>query len=227
MGLMAAFMSAYEVALLVLGSTAVVVDNTLTARQANNFPVSKNLSLAQVSDDLKGSQESEFISSGDGSDRVFSGKGDDVVFLGRGNDYVRVGGGLEKFYGGDGKDYISYYDSSGGVTVNLATNAISGSWAVNDTISGFECFSGSKFGGDHVTGTSGSNTIKTYGGNDKVYAGKGADRVELGDGNDYVRVGGGQEYFDGGSGTDYISYYDSSGGIRIDLEKDQVSVLGR
>ena len=76
---------AYEVALLAtLGSTAVVVDNTLTARQANNFPVSEKFVIGTgYDDDLKGSQESEFISSGDGSDRVFSGKGDDVVFLGQ------------------------------------------------------------------------------------------------------------------------------------------------
>jgi len=158
-----------------------------------------------------------------GNDKVYTGSGSDKVELGDGNDYVRVGGGVEEFHGGSGKDYISYYDSSGGVNINLATNVISGSWASNDTISGFESASGSKTGGDTIYGTSGSNTIKTYGGNDKVYAGSGTDKVELGDGDDYVRVGGGTESFDGGSGKDYISYYDSTGGITIDLTANTVT----
>ena len=157
------------------------------------------------------------------NERVYSGKGTDTISLGDGNDYVRVGGGQESFDGGAGKDYISYYDSTGGITANLAANTVSGSWAVNDTINSFESISGSKNGGDHITGTSGSNNIYTFGGNDKVYAGKGTDKVELGSGNDYVRVGGGQESFDGGSGNDYISYYDSSNGIMIDLRDDEVS----
>ncbi len=169
-----------------------------------------------------GKGDDTFIGS-DADERVFSGSGADVINLGAGDDYVRVGGGQEEFYGGAGKDYISYYDSKNGITANLATDEISGSWAVNDIMVGFESISGSRTGGDSITGTSGSNTIRTYGGNDRVAAGKGADIVELGSGNDYVRVGGGAETFDGGSGRDYISYYKSSGGIRIDLRDDEVS----
>lgn len=159
----------------------------------------------------------------DQNERVTTGKGNDFVELGAGNDYVRVGGGQEEFYGGSGKDYISYYDSTNGITANLSTNEVSGSWAVNDIVEDFESISGSKNGDDSIIGTSGSNTIKTYGGDDRVAAGKGTDRVELGSGNDYVRVGGGKETFDGGSGTDYISYYSSANGIRIDLRDDEVS----
>lgn len=174
-------------------------------------------------DEIFGTDGADTIDASTGNDRVFAGKGDDYVDLGAGEDYVRVGGGREEFHGGAGTDYISYYSSTNGVNINLATNEVSGSWAVNDTISGFESVSGSRLGGDTIYGTSGANTIKTYGGNDRVYAGAGSDTVELGSGNDYVRVGGGAESFDGGSGTDYISYYDSTNGIRIDLAADSVS----
>ncbi len=174
-------------------------------------------------DTIFGTSGANMIETFGGDDKVYAGKGHDVVELGSGDDYVRVGGGQEEFHGGSGVDYISYYDSTGGVTVNLATNEVSGSWAANDVISGFERISGSGTGGDTIFGTSGANTIKTFGGDDKVYAGKGHDVVELGSGDDYVRVGGGQESFDGGSGTDYISYYDSTGGITIDLAANTVS----
>jgi len=74
-----------------------------------------------------------------------------------------------------------------------------------------------------ITGTSGANTIKTYGGNDKVYGGAGNDKIYLGNGNDYVKVGGGKESFYGGSGSDYISYYASGGGVRLDLATNTAS----
>lgn len=179
-----------------------------------------------------GGEGDDVIHAGSGDDKVYSDKGADKVYLGDGDDYVRVGGGLEEFHGGAGSDYISYYASAHGVKVNLATNTVSGSWASNDVISGFENVSGSKAGNDTIYGTTGANKIKTYGGDDKIYAGSGADKVyagkgsdivELGAGNDYVKVGGGEESFDGGTGNDYISYYASTGGITIDLEADTVS----
>ncbi len=170
-----------------------------------------------------GSSFSDLISGNEADNDVFDKGGNDRVELAGGNDYVRVGGGVDYFDGGSGKDYISYYDSANGVTVNLATNTVSRSWAVNDTILNFESVSGSKTGDDLIYGTSGSNTIRTYGGDDDVYAGKGSDKVELGSGNDYVRVGGGKESFDGGTGSDYISYYFSANGIRIDLRDNEVS----
>lgn len=173
-------------------------------------------------DTINAEQGNDLIFGGTGKDRVFDGRGNDFVSLGDGNDYVRVGGGADEYAGGAGKDYISYYDSRNGVTLDLGANTATGSWANNDTIKDFESASGSKTGDDRMTGTSGANTFKTYGGNDKVYAGRGNDKVSLGSGNDYVRVGGGSESFDGGSGRDYISYYDSRNGVTIDLDANTV-----
>lgn len=170
-----------------------------------------------------GGKGADTIQTADGDDKVYAEKGDDHVELGAGDDYVRVGGGAEYFDGGEGVDTISYYKSSGGVTIDLSTNEASGSWAENDTVLNFENVYASKAGDDYIVGSSDDNLIKTYGGDDKVYAGKGDDVVKLGSGDDYVRVGGGEEYFDGGSGTDTISYYKSSGGVTINLATNTVS----
>ena len=182
-----------------------------------------NLTGSSFDETLNGNKGNNQIKASDGDDRVYAGKGADIVKLGAGNDYVRVGGGNESFDGGSGKDYISYYSSPEGVTLNLTKDTASGSWASDDTIKDFESASGSRTGNDNITGTSGSNTIKTYGGNDRVYDKKGNDKVELGSGNDYVRVGDGKDNFDGGSGKDYISYYDSTGGVELDLSKNLTS----
>ncbi|MDA9207879.1 hypothetical protein N9O61_03240, partial [Octadecabacter sp.] len=191
-----------------------------------------SLSGGSESDRVYGGKGNDLMLGGTGNDRLYTGKGSDSAFGGDGDDYIRVGGGQESFYGGAGEDYISYYNSSGGVTINLETNSVSGSWASNDVIEGFESASGSKTGDDVITGTTGSNTIKTfwgddviYGGDgaDRLYGGKGSDRVYGGDGDDFIRVGGGQESFYGGAGEDYISYYNSSGGVTINLETNSVS----
>lgn len=183
-------------------------------------------------DEFFGTSEDETFDMLAGNDRVHTGKGDDYVNLGAGNDHVRVGGGREEFHGGSGRDYISYYDSADGVNINLETNAVSGSWASNDTISGFESASGSRTGNDTIVGTSVQNTIKTFGGNDVIEAGggndfifdgSGADTVFAGDGNDWVVVGGGADVFHGGVGIDMISYQNSRNGITADLQSNEVS----
>ncbi|MCZ4353694.1 calcium-binding protein [Roseovarius aestuarii] len=175
-------------------------------------------------DYIEGGGGADVIGAGNGDDRVYAGSGNDVVYLGAGDDYVRVGGGVETFDGGPGNDYISYYDSTGGVTLDMEANTASGSWASNDTVTSFESMSGSKNGDDHVSGTSGANLIRTYGGDDDVYDRGGDDTVELGSGNDYVRVGGGADSLDGGSGSDdYISYYDSIDGVNLDLDSNAVA----
>ncbi|MCZ4353555.1 beta-propeller fold lactonase family protein [Roseovarius aestuarii] len=158
-----------------------------------------------------------------GADRAFDGRGDDFVSLGDGDDYVRAGGGADTYDGGAGTDYISYYDSSGGVDIDFAANTATGSWANNDVVTGFEGGSGSGTGDDTFSGTDGANLIRTYGGDDRVYDHLGADSISLGSGDDYIRVGGGQDSYDGGSGTDYISYYDSSGGVTLDLAANTAS----
>ncbi|MCZ4354868.1 calcium-binding protein, partial [Roseovarius aestuarii] len=185
---------------------------------------------------LEGGEGDDTIDAGDGDDviiggadddRVYDRDGDDDVQLGDGDDYVRAGGGADTYDGGAGTDYISYYDSTGGVNLDFAANTASGSWADNDVVTNFEGASGSRTGDDTIKGTDGENLIRSYGGDDvietrggddDVYDGSGNDTVDLGAGDDYVRAGGGADSYIGGDGVDYISYYDSTGGVRLDFE---------
>ncbi|MEB8385649.1 calcium-binding protein [Rhodobacteraceae bacterium KMM 6894] len=206
------------------------LDDTVTGTAGNDVISDDdvfNVLLNRVSGDdvLRGYDGDDIILASGGDDDAYDGLGDDVVILGDGDDYVRVGGGVDSFDGGQGDDdYISYYDSTGGINLDLETNAASGSWASNDTIANFESAGGSKTGDDTISGTASANRIKTYGGDDDVYDRAGDDIVELGSGNDYVRVGGGADSYDGGSGTDdYISYYDSVDGVTLDLEANTAS----
>ncbi|MEB8389325.1 calcium-binding protein [Rhodobacteraceae bacterium KMM 6894] len=175
-------------------------------------------------DTIRGSSGAEKIRTNAGDDKVYDNGGNDTIELGDGDDYVRVGGGRDSYDGGDGSDdYISYYDSSGGVDLDLEANTATGSWANNDTVVNFESVGGSKTGDDTISGTSGANRINTYGGDDRVYDRGGDDDIDLGSGDDYVRAGGGADTYDGGSGTDYISYYDSSGGVNLDFAANTAS----
>ncbi|WP_412550694.1 galactose oxidase-like domain-containing protein [Shimia sp. MIT910701] len=172
---------------------------------------------------LAGTQGADIIETLGGGDRVSTGDGDDQLYLGDGDDYVRVGRGSNYLDGGDGIDYISYYDSVGGVTISLSSYFTAGGLAADDRLVNFENASGSRVGDDVIYGSNAVNVIRTYGGNDSVYAGGGADEVHLGDGNDFVRVGGGQETFHGGAGWDYISYFNSGGGVTVNLTTNIVS----
>ncbi|MEB8386971.1 calcium-binding protein [Rhodobacteraceae bacterium KMM 6894] len=205
------------------GVTLDLEANTASGSWASNDTVLnfESVSGSKTGDDeISGTSGANTIQTYGGDDRVYDRGGDDIVKLGSGDDYVRVGGGEDRYDGGSGDDYISYYDSSGGVTLDLAADTASGSWASNDSVENFESASGSRTGDDEISGTSGANVIRTYGGDDRVYDRGGADKVELGSGDDYVRAGGGADTYDGGSGTDYISYYDSSGGVNLDFAVD-------
>src|SRR5690606_10904226 len=128
-----------------------------------------------------------------------------------------VGGGKDTLVGGNGIDTLNYFYSNAGVKVDLISNKLSGGWAADDAISGFERIVGSNGFGDHLSGTNGNNVIHGNGGNDVVYDRAGNDYVDLGAGNDYVLAGNGVDTFHGGAGSDVISYYYSTAGVKVDL----------
>ncbi|SPH17888.1 Bifunctional hemolysin/adenylate cyclase [Defluviimonas aquaemixtae] len=174
-------------------------------------------------DILKGTNGANFLRGYGGNDIVYDRGGDDNVDLGDGNDTVLVGNGADTLIGGNGIDNVNYYYSSGGVNVDLLTNALSGGWAADDTISGFERVYGSNTGNDILKGTNGANFLRGYGGNDVVYDRGGNDNVDLGDGNDTVIVGTGADTLAGGNGIDNISYFGSTSGVNVDLFNNSVS----
>lgn len=75
--------------------------------------------------------------------------------------------------GGAGHDVAIYTNSSGGVTVNLATGKASGA-AGNDTLVRIETVWGSGFA-DTLTGDAASNGLRGGGGNDTIDGGAGTD----------------------------------------------------
>ena len=74
---------------------------------------------------------------GSGHDDSLTGtSGADTLDGGAGNDTIEGGDGGDSLSGGAGTDRLSYAGSNAGVSVNLATNAVSGGHAASDTIAG-------------------------------------------------------------------------------------------
>lgn len=174
-------------------------------------------------DTLRGTDGDNIILSHGGNDMVFDRAGNDLVNLLAGDDMVFVGGGRDTLVGGTGNDEISYFHSPGGVSVDLLTNALSGSWAADDAMSGFERVSGSNLGHDTLRGSNGANIIFGNGGNDIVYDRAGDDLVDLGGGHDTIVAGGGSDTLAGGAGIDEVSYFYSPGGVSVDLRDQSVA----
>lgn len=178
---------------------------------------------ATGNDFLRGSSGNNVIRGYGGNDIVYDRGGNDLVDLGDGNDFILAGGGADTYAGGNGIDALSYYHAAGGVLVDLLSNAVAGSWAADDAISGFERVYGSNTGADTLRGTNGDNLIRGYGGNDLVHDRAGNDTVDLGAGNDTIVAGGGADTFGGGAGTDEISYFYSPAGVKVDLYYNTLS----
>lgn len=204
-------------------NAGVVVDilsNTLSGGWAADDAISgfeRVVGSNAFGDQLRGTNGSNILIGYGGNDLVYDRAGNDYVDLGDGNDYALAGNGMDTYHGGNGTDTISYYHSSAGVKIDLATNVLAGGWAADDTITGFERADGSNLGHDTILGTAGGNVIRTYGGNDLVYDRGGDDLVNLGAGNDSIIVGGGVDTIGGGTGIDEISYFYSAAGVSVDL----------
>jgi Ca2+-binding RTX toxin-like protein len=174
-------------------------------------------------DTIHGGIGNDSIDAGTGDDQVFGEAGDDNIYGGTGNDRIDGGdgndviegdGGADTLAGGTGIDTLSYASSSAGVTVDLATSAVSGGDAEGDTVSGFENVYGSAFD-DHLTGDAGNNTLWGGAGNDVLTGGVGADLLKGGAGNDTFVYTSTADSTVAPAGKDLIA--DFSTGDRIDL----------
>lgn len=120
-------------------------------------------------------------------DLNFLGNGDnEYLILGAGNDTAVMDGGdgadvLDGGANGAGGDTVSYAGSDAGVTVNLATQTVSGGDAEGDTISSFENVTGSDFADDLTGVAAGVAFIFGGGGNDVISTGKGGVTADGGD----------------------------------------------
>ena len=94
-----------------------------------------------------------------------------------GNDIIEGGDGNDLLYGGDassnsGIDTLSYFQSTSGVTVDLAAGSATGNDIGTDVVSGFENVIGS-LEADNITGDGGVNTLYGRNGNDVINGGGG------------------------------------------------------
>ena len=171
----------------------------------------KNVSLASLSASdfvfdsstaaltITGTGFRDTLFGGNGNDSISGGNGSDTLVGGNGSDLLRGGDGADRFFGGAGTDTVSYYGTSGAVTVNLQTGTGSGGEAQGDSFSGIENVNGSR-GGDSLTGNASDNLLAGYEGNDLLRGDAGADRLI------------------GGTGTDTASYYGAATAVTVNLQ---------
>ena len=184
----------------------------------------QNLLGSSHNDILKGSDQANILQGASGDDRITGlggndtlegGDGNDGVGGGAGADVLRGGAGGDGLDGGDGSDTASYWYSSVGVTVDLATGTGHGGEAEGDILSGFEILSGGQ-GDDHLTGDALANTLQGWNcsdvltggaGKDVLYGGVGADRFV------FTRIGDSLT----GANADRITDFSHAQGDKIDL----------
>lgn len=123
--------------------------------------------------------------------RVEHARWDKTIHTGAGNDLVIADhrgalSGDDNLHGGDGNDTLSFEQSIGGVTANLATGALGGA-ATGMTMTGFENLIGTPFT-DNLTGDEGPNILNPLatlphqvgaGLNDYVQGGAGVDTLRV------------------------------------------------
>jgi Ca2+-binding RTX toxin-like protein len=165
-------------------------------------------------DSIDGGADNDNAFGGAGNDSFFGGTGDDQLDGGDDNDILEGGAGADSLAGGNGIDTLSYASSAAGVSVNLATGAVSGGDAVGDTFSGIEQVLGSGFA-DTLTGNTGANTLWGLAGDDVLTGGIGADTLKGGAGNNSFRYVGTGDSTVAVAGRDTIA--DFTTGDTIDL----------
>jgi len=133
-----------------------------------------------------------------------------------GNDRITGGAGNDTMLGGFGIDDLSYFNATGGVTVDLSNQGVAqnvGGGQGIDTFNFFENLLGSGSFGDTLTGDGNANLIVGYGGDDSIVAGGGDDTVNGGAGADTIRGGDADDLIVGFDGLDWL--YGDDGGDTI------------
>jgi Ca2+-binding RTX toxin-like protein len=168
-----------------VGSGGVTVDLAAGHGSGGSAEGSTLISIENV----EGTVSNDVITGSAGANGLYGNDSDDVL---------RGGDGADRLDGGNGIDIASYYNSSVGVTVNLATNTGSGGDAAGDKFYSIENVNGSQ-GNDSLTGNAGTNGLQGWGGDDILRGGAGADIL------------------DGGANRDLVSYWDSAVGVNVSL----------
>jgi Ca2+-binding RTX toxin-like protein len=163
-------------------------------------------------DDLLDGGAGDDILLGDDSPNPSGRSGNDVLNGGDGDDSLTGAAGADTLNGGAGVDQSDYYNSSAGVSINLATGSASGGDAEGDTFDSIENLAGSAFD-DTLIGDVGANRLLGGGGNDLLRGGAGADTLRGDTGDDRLVGGDGDDEIDGGAGADTL--YGQAGADRF------------
>lgn len=140
-----------------------------------------------------------------GNDTLNGGIGDDILDGGIGNDSLIGGAGADALLGGDGFDTASYASSTGGVIVDLVSNAGFYGDAHGDTFSSINGVIGSSYA-DALIGNDSGVVLDGGAGDDFLLGGAGFDGLRGGTGNDTLGGGRGVDILTGGSGADRFVY---------------------
>jgi len=192
-------------------------NNTLNGGAGND-----TLNGGAGNDTLNGGAGNDTLNGGAGNDSLNGGAGNDTLLGSSGNDTINGGAGADSLNGGADTDTLSYVGSTAGVSVNLATNTVSGGDATGDTIINFENVTGSSFN-DSLTGSSGNNNLDGGSGNDSLNGSAGNDTLLGSSGNDTINGGAGADSLNGGADTDTLSYVGSTAGVSVNLATNTVS----
>ena len=183
-------------------------------------------------DILYGGDNADTLNGGAGADQLFGNASGDVMNGGDGDDLLVGGSGADQMTGGLGYDTLSYAGSATGVSINLATKAVSGGDAAGDIIvDAFEKLVGSDVNDvlvgttavETIDGGAGADQITGGGGQDLLYGGAGDDIINGDadndtiygdDGNDTLTGGAGADKLYGGAGNDWL--YAGGGGDVLD-----------
>lgn len=141
-------------------------------------------------DTLLGGIGNDSFTGGSGADTLNGNAGDDTLIGGDGNDILSGGAGNDAIDGGPGRDVVGY---TGDVIVNLMTGRASGNDG-NDTLANVEDVSVNGGSSNTVIGndsdnqidvsSSGVNTIRGNGGNDRIFDQGHGSLLDGGDGID-------------------------------------------
>ncbi|TSD87589.1 hypothetical protein FFK22_016515 [Mycobacterium sp. KBS0706] len=184
------------------GSAAGVTVNLATGLAAGGDAQGDTFSSVEL---LSGSAFADKLTGDAGANSLSGQDGDDILVGGAGADTLK---------GGNGIDTASYAGSAAGVTINLATGAVSGGDAAGDTFNSIEQVLGSNQG-DQLTGDAGANALWGGNGDDVITGGAGADTLKGGAGNDSFVYASTADSTVAAAGRDTIN--DFTTGDRIDL----------
>ena len=152
---------------------------------------------SSLNNTLSGGLGKDILTGGGGDDRLYGEEGMDNLSGGSDDDFLSGDQGADTVDGGSGFDTASYSYSYVAVTVNLATNAVSGGDAEGDTLSGIEAVEGSWYASNNLTGNGDANAFQ---------GGLDSDTIRGGGGDDTISGEGSRDVLRGGAGADAFTY---------------------